>query len=98
RVPWLVPGFERGTSADPATNVRYRYECRDTLLPFGDDPTARDLNKAMAASNPVPDGATRYRDLDLVDGALIDQQTLFVIFRERLPSFLDPDDAEGFSS
>src|SRR5690606_21181754 len=51
-----------------------------------------------AASNPIPDGATRYRSLELVDGALIDQQTLFVIFRERLPSFLDPADVEGFSS
>lgn len=98
RVPWLVPGFEQGTDADPTTNARYRYECRDTLLPFGDDPAMRGLNLSMAASNPIPDGATRYRKLELVDGALIDQQTLLVIFRERLPSFLDPSDEEGFSS
>ncbi|WP_373046645.1 hypothetical protein [Vulgatibacter sp.] len=98
RVPWLVPGFEAGTSRDPSSNTLYRYECRDKLLPFGDSAAFHAINSSMAASNPIPDGATRQRSLELVDGAMIDQETIFVIFRERLPSFLDPADEEGFSS
>ncbi|AKU92177.1 EB domain-containing protein [Vulgatibacter incomptus] len=96
RMPSLLPGFEEGTTEDPVTGKRYRYECRDKLLPYGNGANA--LNRSMAASNPIPDGATRRRSLELVDGAMIDQSTLLVLFRERLPSFLDPMDAEGFSS
>lgn len=96
RTPWLVPGFEAGAALDPAENRLYQYECRDTLLPFGKG--FEDLNASMASSNPIPDGATRRRIIELIDGALIDQRTLFVIFREYLPSFLDLWDEEGFSS
>lgn len=96
RTPWLVPGFEGDAALDVTDNRLYVYECRDTLLPFGKG--EEELNASMAASNPIPDGATRRRIIELVDGALIDQKTLFVIFREHQPSFLDPWDAEGFSS
>lgn len=98
RIPWLVPGFEAGTSADATTGRLYRHECRDKLLPFGPSQELAARNLAMAASNPIPDGATRRRMIELVDGALIDQSTLFIIFRERLPSFLDPEDQQGFSA
>lgn len=96
RTPWLVPGFEADAEFDAADNQFYQYECRDTLLPFGRGAEA--LNASMASSNPIPDGATRRRIIELIDGALIDQRTLFIIFREHLPSFLDPWDVEGFSS
>ena len=98
RMPWLVPGFEAGTSVDATSGRRYRHECRDRLLPFGDLQEVAARNLAMAASNPIPDGATRRREVELVDGALLDQSTLLVLFRERLPSFLDPDDEQGFSA
>jgi hypothetical protein len=96
-VPWLVPGFIGDTNAD-AIGRRYRYECRDTLLPFGDDPSRKATNESLAAANPVPDGATRQRKLELIDGALIDQETLLIIFKEQFPSFLDPADEEGFTA
>src|SRR5690606_25033831 len=96
RTPWLVPGFEGDAALDVTDNRLYVYECRDTLLPLGKG--EEELNASMAASHPIPDGATRRRIIELVDGALIDQKTLFVIFREHQPSFLDPWDAEGFSS
>jgi len=102
RTPWLVPGFERNTRLDPETGLRYRHECRDTLLPFqaGLDPEAEVVgNLALAAANPVPDGRARRRTLELVDGALINQSLLFVIFKERFESFLDPvGDTDGFEA
>ncbi|MDQ3262212.1 MAG: hypothetical protein M3Y59_00925 [Myxococcota bacterium] len=101
RTPWLVPSF--GPNFDATSNralgegPKARFECRDKLLPFN-SPDLASTNLSLAASNPVPDGSTRHRTLELVDGALIDQDTLFVIFKEHFPSFLDPADTEGFSA
>jgi hypothetical protein len=98
-IPWLVPGFDEGTSLDPSTGIRYRYECRDKALPFGTTPWQQSLNLSLAQSNPIPDGRPRVRRLELVDGALVNQSTLFIIFRERFEeSFLGPTDSQGFSS
>ncbi|MBI5493459.1 MAG: hypothetical protein HY904_00430 [Deltaproteobacteria bacterium] len=101
-VPWLLPGFVRATDVDPADGVRKRSECRDTWLPFDDgsavlpEPLAA-ANRSLAASNPIPDGRTRKRTLRLVDGALINQSLLFLIFEERFESFL-PNDNGTFSA
>ncbi|MCA9547842.1 MAG: hypothetical protein KC613_25735, partial [Myxococcales bacterium] len=101
QVPWLVPGFAADSVLDPAAGLRATTECRDETLPFqlGLDPEAeRQANLALAAANPIPDGRARRRTLTLVDGALINQSTLFILFQERFDSFLDPADAEGFGS
>ncbi len=103
RIPWLVPGFVRGTEIDAASGLRYRYECRDTRLPFStgaDEDIPEDLmaaNRALTASNPIPDGRTRRRSIRLVDGALVNQSQLFVIFEETFDSYL-PGDVEPFSA
>jgi len=97
RVPWLVPGFRRGAEVDPASGLPYRYECRDTLLPFGGpgDPSEHELalNASLDVANPIPDGRARRRSLRIVDGALVNQSQLFLIFEERYDSFL-PGDSE----
>ncbi|HEY3351990.1 MAG TPA: EB domain-containing protein [Polyangia bacterium] len=93
RLPWLVPGFQQDTAVDPTTHLRYRYECRDQLFPYGADPGSYPANVSFAASNPIPDGKSRRRTLELVDGALINADTLFVIFREKFPSFLGSTDS-----
>jgi hypothetical protein len=102
RTPWLVPGFTRNTFVDALSGKRYRYSCRDSKLPHqeGVDPDAETAeNLASAAANPVPDGRARFRQIELIDGALINQTTLFIIFREHFDSFLDPStDADGFSA
>lgn len=92
-VPWLLPDFQKGTEVD-TTGLRYRYECRDNRLPGAD--AAR--NVSFAQSNPIPDGKIRRRRIELVDGALINQDTLMVIFREKFESFLGTSDLEGFSA
>lgn len=98
-VPWLVPGFTEHSDLDPDTGLRYRYECRDQQLPLGSDPANRATNLSFAQSNPIPDGRPRVRQLELVDGALINQQTLIVIYRERFTeSFLGTTDTQGFSA
>ncbi|MBM4778179.1 MAG: hypothetical protein GQE15_10810 [Archangiaceae bacterium] len=88
--PWLVPGFTAGTSLDQATGTRTRTECRDNLLPFdqmaasGNGP----LNQSLAGGNPVPDGQPRRRTLKFLDGALVNQSELFILFEESYPSFI----------
>ncbi|MBI5493520.1 MAG: hypothetical protein HY904_00750 [Deltaproteobacteria bacterium] len=90
RTPWLVPGFLEGTTLEESTGLRYRWECRDKLLPYGTDQGP--LNRSFAQSNPVPDGRSRMRTLELLDGALIQGDSLFVIFREKFDSFLGGSD------
>ncbi|MBI5544106.1 MAG: hypothetical protein HY901_09475 [Deltaproteobacteria bacterium] len=97
RVPWLLPGFERMTELDDTSGLRYRYECRDATLPFryaqGNlDDALKAKNASLAVSNPIPDGRLRRRTLSVVDGALINQSSLFLVVKETFESFL-PDDA-----
>jgi|GEM_PF-408526 len=103
KTPWLLDDFLGDTELDAATGYRYRYECRDTFLPFNDGP-GEELtdgqvisNRSLALSNPIPDGRTRRRTLELVDGALINQTTLFILFKETYESFL-PDPGATFSA
>ncbi|MCE9579337.1 MAG: hypothetical protein K8W52_39805 [Deltaproteobacteria bacterium] len=78
-VPWLVPGFTAGTRNG------MREECRESTVPFaGGDPR----NANLTVGNPVADGRSIKRQLRLVDGAMIDQQHLFVIFQESVASSL----------
>ncbi|HCF59496.1 MAG TPA: hypothetical protein DFS52_16065, partial [Myxococcales bacterium] len=92
-VPFLVKGFGKGvlTRAD---GTRYRNECRDRTLPAGDVSSAHEANALAATANPIPDGRQRRRSLSLVDGALIDQKTLVILFQESVPSFLGTADSD----
>jgi hypothetical protein len=92
--PWLLSDFTRGTSSDPSVG-RVRSECRDTRTPYAASVKgATALNAVAAASNPAPDGVSRTRQLRLIDGGLINQSELFLLFQETFPSFL-PSDAGG---
>jgi hypothetical protein len=103
RVPWLVPGFQRDTEMDEETGLRYRYECRDGWLPGS--PASNGAwteallasNAVMSAANPIPDARARRRTFEILDGALVNQKNLFLIFRETYESFL-PDDGEPFAA
>ncbi|MBN1773932.1 MAG: hypothetical protein JXB32_21915 [Deltaproteobacteria bacterium] len=99
-VPWLVPGFEAGTYEDADTGLRYRAECRDKAQPYG-DPDLQARNLTFSGSNPVPDGRSRRRHLSLVDGALVNQNELVILFRESFDdgfAFVSPDDADDFTA
>ncbi len=99
-VPWLVPGFVRGTDEDPDTGQRYRKECRDKLKPYSDT-EMQEANITFSGSNPLPDGRSRVRNVELVDGALINQRQMIVIFRETFQdsfSFVAPEDMDDFSA
>ena len=99
-IPWLLPGFNDMTSVDPNTGERYRYECRDGQLPFdtADNEELAFENTSLALSNPIPDGRARRRTFSVIDGALINQNTLFILFQEHFESFLGADDDEGFTA
>lgn len=75
RTPWLLPGFIGRSEVDDESGRRYTHGCLDTEAP-------------LPGANPVPDGRLRYRTVELIDGALIDNATLFIIYRERLETFL----------
>ncbi|MBU52319.1 MAG: hypothetical protein CL920_26805 [Deltaproteobacteria bacterium] len=93
-VPWLVPGFSFGTHASLGL-IRERYECRNVKYPntARGNITANDakaLNIALSQANTIPNGRSLIRRIELVDGALIQNKFLFIIFRERFRSFFDP--------
>ena len=90
KVPWLVPEFNAYTALDPETNQLYRYECMDNELPFdvAKDAALLSTNISLAQANPVPDGLPRPRSLQLIDGALINQTDLFILFKEHFDSFV----------
>lgn len=89
QVPWLVPGFTANTTTDMMGN-RYRTECRDNQLPFDPMMSSRNgpLNQSLAGGNPVPDGRARRRTLRFLDGALVNQTELFILFEESYESFI----------
>jgi hypothetical protein len=85
QVPWLVPGFA-GRSHLDANNQSWISECREQAAPFsGGDDTTRLLNGDLAAANPILDGVERQRTVELIDGALINGDTMLLLFRERTP-------------
>lgn len=92
-LPWLVPGFTDGTVADE-TGDRFQELCLDAQLPLdtAGDPDLADRNRSLAWGNPVPDGLPRPRTLRMLDGALINQSELFVLFEETFDSFLGDGD------
>jgi hypothetical protein len=90
-LPWLVDGFAANSYVDPESHERVQHHCRDAELPYdvaGGSQLAA-LNASLAGGNPAPDGAPRRRQLRILDGALINQSDLFLIFEERFDSFLD---------
>ncbi|MBN1946791.1 MAG: hypothetical protein JW797_14045 [Bradymonadales bacterium] len=96
-IPWLLPGFTVGSAIDALTGRRSATECRSNAFPYDvsaaetpeEAARLRALNASFAASNPIPDGRARVRRLELVDGMLIENRTLYVLFRERTSSFLE---------
>ncbi|NOK11752.1 hypothetical protein [Corallococcus exercitus] len=91
KVPWLARPDENAVPI-------YRYECRDTYLPFGDPKRNKDKNLALAAANPIPDSNTRTRKLELVDGAIFNSNTMFLIFKETYSSFVGNSPSDDFSA
>jgi hypothetical protein len=87
--PWVVDGFTAGTRGD-ATTGRTRTWCVDGELPYG-SATAAALagNRNLSGANPVPDGVARRRRFRVLDGALINQSSLFLLFAEELEGFTD---------
>jgi hypothetical protein len=100
KTPWLVPGFTTGASQDATSQTWYTYECRDTLQPFGASDTKNiPLNLSLAQSNPIPDARSRSRHIELVDGALVNQDSLYLIVRETFDgTFLGSSGNTGFAA
>lgn len=102
QTPWLVPGLKNNTEYDSTAGLVYRYECRDTLLPLsvGEVPTPDEmaLNLSLASANPIPDGNTRVRKVEILDGVMIDQRDMVLIFKETFVSFLGGGEADSFSA
>ncbi|MEO1174137.1 MAG: hypothetical protein AAFX94_19125, partial [Myxococcota bacterium] len=73
--------------------VLFRRECLDEKVPG-----ATAFNTSIARSNPIPDGRSRTRRIELVDGGLINNEQLFVIFRETFESFLSQDSEDDIAA
>ncbi len=86
KTPWLIPGFKANTIKQ--NNKTYKIECKSKLLPLGD--TEEGLNTVFSSANPIPDGKYRKREIRLVDGMLVNQNRLFLVFKETV--FLEVSD------
>ncbi|MBX7096729.1 MAG: hypothetical protein K1X89_03365 [Myxococcaceae bacterium] len=89
-LPWLVPAFNTGAHQLQSGGPFIRTECRDAELPFdvGQATTNSAVNQSLAGGNPVPDGYPRQRTLRFLDGALVNQSELFILFEESYSSFI----------
>jgi hypothetical protein len=83
QIPWLLPGFRKGTTYDPTSDLSYTYECRDKNQPYA---TGSAVNPSLAGANPIPDGRPRQRTLELVDGMLFSVDQMVILFREKFDS------------
>ncbi len=96
RIPWLVKGFVKN-SYEEAGSI-YKYECRQKTIPLSSGSAQNiEINANVASSNPVPDGGYRERKVEIIDGVIVDQESIIILFKESFDSFLDGDGA-GFSS
>lgn len=89
-VPWLIPEVTANVTTR-SNGDRVRTECREAQLPFDTavgGVAAADVNRNLSVGNPVPDGAPRKRTLRFLDGALVNQSQLFLIFEEKYESFI----------
>jgi hypothetical protein len=88
--PWLLNDFVGDSAFDPVARRRTRVECRYEAGPFdpGASDDARTLNVSLAGANPAPDGTPRTRSIRMLDGALVNQNQIFVLFEESFPSFV----------
>jgi hypothetical protein len=81
--PWLLPDFTVGTKVDDTTHVRNVLDCRDSLQPLPAGITnAASLNRSLSGANPIPDGKVRKRTLELIDGYMVDKDTIYLLFTE----------------
>lgn len=100
RLPWLVPGFERGTAIH--SGFVKQVWCVDYRLPDYASPVENILeetrveNRSLARGNPIPDGQVIRREVRLLDGAMIDNTRIFLLFRERYPSFLGGEELAAY--
>lgn len=96
RVPWLIPGFTQGAELDTGTGQWWRTECRDQQLPFAAmGPEIPGVNAALAGGNPIPNGAPVQRKLRLIDGVLVNQSELLLLFEESYDNFIPNPSGDG---
>ncbi|TNE47788.1 MAG: hypothetical protein EP343_18580 [Deltaproteobacteria bacterium] len=96
-LPWMVPGFEAMSYPRTGSLFRDRFECRTKSLPTTPPPGAtadqikavEDYNKSLAASNPIPNGWRLRRKLEMVDGMMINNRYMFVLYKETFVSFFN---------
>ena len=84
QTPWLLSDFLQGTAINASDGRRYRQECKESTFPFDAATTslAARLNASLTDSNPIPDGRVRRRDLTLLDGVMVNQDTMILLVRE----------------
>ncbi|MEL6181409.1 MAG: hypothetical protein AAFS10_20795, partial [Myxococcota bacterium] len=80
--PWLVEGFVGDSQRDPDTGQRTTTRCVDNNVPFSSSED-QPLNLNLARANPIPDGRLGQRALELIDGAVINSNVMFILYRER---------------
>lgn len=97
--PWLLSDFLEGTVLDKDGRT-YRQECKETTFPIASSasPFAAELNASFTDSNPIPDGRVRRREITLLDGIMINQDTIILLVREMFDANLGDATQADFSA
>ncbi|MFT5432702.1 MAG: hypothetical protein ACI9OJ_003404, partial [Myxococcota bacterium] len=92
--PWLLSDFV----PDYVNGAGDAQHCVYKDLPGGPGSSALDSNKSINSAMPVPNGEALTRTLRLVDGALINQRELLILFEEQFPNMLSADPNDTLST
>ncbi|MCP4502826.1 MAG: hypothetical protein GY822_23040 [Deltaproteobacteria bacterium] len=88
--PWLIESFSENTLTSGGRLVRR--ECREKAFPVANTVLGSEaLNLSFAGANPIADGRVRKRTTRLLDGLLINQDTLFLLVQETFSANLTDD-------
>ncbi|MFT5433061.1 MAG: hypothetical protein ACI9OJ_003766, partial [Myxococcota bacterium] len=76
--PWLLSDFV----PEYVAGSGLAQHCVFTQLPYGASTLVQSANKALTAAVPVPNGRSVRRNFRLVDGAMINQREMVILFEE----------------
>ena len=93
-LPWLLTDFIGSSTPGSSQLTRERYECRQNNIPLQPPAGASSKeraaiiakNQSISGANPLPSGRVLRRTIELVDGLLLNNETLIALVRERLTS------------
>lgn len=96
-IPWLLSDFTQDSYEIAGSLMCARYGCRDKRVPLTPKAgqTTEELqndqrkNTSLSGANPIPNSRRLRRRIELLDGDLVQNRYLFILYKERFVSFFN---------